>query len=428
MSYRDAVLADNPISYWRFEETSGTTLVDEQGVQDAVNGLGFSDESTLGVPGAFIESLGVRFQEGQEIEIPNNVSLETSGSISVELFVSFGPGSSGERIIDSGDIDISVDGVQPGHIFVLLRPESIPGSNGSNFVFIVSDNPIDDEQWHHIVIVYDIVALTGSLYIDSVLQSDVATQVGNLPDTSSMEVGNRFSSSTFNLLVDELAIYHSALTQAQISAHIAAIQAEEIIAVAADPESIEFNALQLSALTATNPAFDLIFKREYLAEITFPGLPTIEIPFSSFTARLTNSASSISTLFIPNVADYIDIIDARIDGGRLQVYELIDSNILVQRGLISSLALVSFDVTKTSASHNGSLVSVSLIVSQKASVVKLTDISLRSVINDKQRIRAAFNSSLKPGDTVDIDGDQFIADLVVIDLNQQRQIMEVSEA
>lgn len=49
MAYRDVVLADSPVGYWRLGETSGTTAVDETGTRNGTYALGAS--GILGVAG-----------------------------------------------------------------------------------------------------------------------------------------------------------------------------------------------------------------------------------------------------------------------------------------------------------------------------------------------------------------------------------------
>ena len=49
-AYRDTVLADHPISYWRLDETSGTTATDVQ----LANTGAYVGSPTLGQPGAIV--------------------------------------------------------------------------------------------------------------------------------------------------------------------------------------------------------------------------------------------------------------------------------------------------------------------------------------------------------------------------------------
>ena len=53
MCYRDAVLADNPASYWRLDETSGTTAADDKGAAAGT----YRNGVTLGQTGALPDTI-----------------------------------------------------------------------------------------------------------------------------------------------------------------------------------------------------------------------------------------------------------------------------------------------------------------------------------------------------------------------------------
>src|SRR5437588_12563469 len=75
--YRTAVLADNPVSYWRLGEGSGTTAADEQGTNSGT----YVGSPTLGQPGLLTgdPNTAVAFNgSSAKVEIP---SIQTPRTI-----------------------------------------------------------------------------------------------------------------------------------------------------------------------------------------------------------------------------------------------------------------------------------------------------------------------------------------------------------
>ena len=72
--YSDAVLANNPIAYWQFEETSGTTAVNS-GSTGAANDGTYGSGVTLGQAGVSLPSMGGNAAEFSgadgQVTVPN---------------------------------------------------------------------------------------------------------------------------------------------------------------------------------------------------------------------------------------------------------------------------------------------------------------------------------------------------------------------
>src|SRR5262249_54431949 len=84
--YRAAILADNPLAYWRFGEASGTTVHDETGHgHDGTIGTGV----TLGAGGAILGDADTALQlagtqgvdAGDAFDFPNNAPYSLEGWI-----------------------------------------------------------------------------------------------------------------------------------------------------------------------------------------------------------------------------------------------------------------------------------------------------------------------------------------------------------
>ena len=86
-TYRDEVLADNPVSYWRFNEASGTAFVDDKG---ANNGTLIGPVS-FGQPGAIVSdptNKSASFNgTSAALSVPSSSSLNASSAVSVEVWI-----------------------------------------------------------------------------------------------------------------------------------------------------------------------------------------------------------------------------------------------------------------------------------------------------------------------------------------------------
>ena len=84
--YRDEVLADNPISYWRLGETSGAVAADERGI----NPGNYANGVILGVPGT-IWNDGDRAASfdglDDQVAVPHSSSLSLTSGVTEEAWV-----------------------------------------------------------------------------------------------------------------------------------------------------------------------------------------------------------------------------------------------------------------------------------------------------------------------------------------------------
>lgn len=90
---------------------------------------------------------------------------------------------------------------------------------------------VNDAAWHHLVGVRDVTALTGSLYVDGVLATTInpaAVEFGSMTnadgDTDRVSVGANAVNGQLNYqywfagAIDEVAVYHSALSATEVMA------------------------------------------------------------------------------------------------------------------------------------------------------------------------------------------------------------------
>jgi len=217
--YRSAVMADSPVAYWRLGEASGTTAVDEVG---AYNGT-YSGLVTLGVSGAIVGNTAVSYpgSDARMTAYPQE-ALSSSQKCTIEAWVNRSSGT--EQILGFLNASTHLFGIEwytDNNIYLYAY-------NGAGYYGAAAGNVTG---WHHVAHVFD-GSLTGNArlagYLDGspVALSYVGTAPATLPSAANLAGfgagrGPSFARNTTGVL-DEIAIYATALSAARIAAHYAA--------------------------------------------------------------------------------------------------------------------------------------------------------------------------------------------------------------
>lgn len=208
------VLADNPIGYWRLNETSGTTAFDSSGNER--DGT-YVDGVTLGATGGLPGDDAAASFDGLSgyVQLPG-VWGNTS-AVTVEAFVNV-------QAARSSDIQAIVSSTTISFLHFQLDDEG-----GNNVVYgrgallpNIGENPLN--VWRHVAL----VSKPGfsQLYVDG-QPFGPSSSAGGLTITSSPDNGVRIGSGYnqirfFDGLVDEVAIYDTALSEERILKHFKA--------------------------------------------------------------------------------------------------------------------------------------------------------------------------------------------------------------
>ncbi|MDO9098650.1 MAG: MopE-related protein, partial [Candidatus Methanoperedens sp.] len=199
----------NIVSYWKFDEGSGTVANDSVGTNSGtINGASW----TSGMVGGALSFDGV----DDDVTIPISGSLQINDVITVEIWVK--PTAS-----EQGNIIDHISGAWIGNIIYNPIYEwlwiNIDFGGGLNSFF--AGTPVSNNNWHHIVYTYD-----GSYerwYVDG-------TQTASRPNSGSITTGGYNliiggfepgPSSKFNGIVDEVAVYNTPLSASEIQQHYA---------------------------------------------------------------------------------------------------------------------------------------------------------------------------------------------------------------
>jgi hypothetical protein len=223
--YRDAVLADEPVSYWRLGSDIGLVARDLVGGRNGT----YMGGITLGQAGAIARDPDpAAMFDGRSGYIsvsPYSASL-FSGSVSVEAWVKlFDNNEQQNNIIATGSTE------QSGWKLALDLRNGRPtlwweigdGHPSHYHVYNQAIYPLVG-QWYHVVATFDGQTQTLGAYLNGEALPGVLTIDGALhSDDAALQIGQSTRKGAFfNGLLDEVAVYDVALTAEQVKAHYAA--------------------------------------------------------------------------------------------------------------------------------------------------------------------------------------------------------------
>jgi hypothetical protein len=249
-AYRDAVLADAPISYWRLGESSGTTASDEM----QANPGSYASGPSLGQPGAIwnADDRAVSFDGVDDyVIVPHSTSLSPMTAVSIEAWVKRSKSGVWQPLLGKAPNGQS----KLEHYSLWFNTSNRAAAyfgNGVSFVTVQSAQTIDT-NWHHVVATYD--NATARLYVDGALSASTTSTIQLTANTNPLYLA-RTASGGFALggLLDDVAVYRTALPLARVQAHFNAARvdtlAPEVTITQPSNESLTAEANPLVAGTA----------------------------------------------------------------------------------------------------------------------------------------------------------------------------------
>lgn len=224
-AYGRAVLDDQPIAFWRLEETAVPVAKDERGLHDAT----YRNAPLLGEPG-IVGGRAMRMPAGKRAHFTQDDAIFRFVGVhpyTVELWVKLeiltpyqwlggtegpiGPRSGWSLFVEQvGTTAYEVWG-----------PPLSDGGNELRRALYQTAAPVVTGRFEHIVMVFD--NLGASLWLDGVVRGGAATTVV-APDTGTLMFGCRrtpgdLTACVENGVLDEVAIYDHPLSEARVLAH-----------------------------------------------------------------------------------------------------------------------------------------------------------------------------------------------------------------
>jgi hypothetical protein len=222
LSYPAVVEADDPLSYWRFGESTGSVATDEMGSTSGT----YNGTVTLGAPGAIVgDSNTAATFDGVSgyVDMGAGFAFGGTSAMSFEAWVSPGLGDNGARRFLSKETN---NGGRQGYLMAYTATADAgsatlswerwgAGGTDATATFIAVG------VYSHVVVTYD--GATMAIYVNGV-------QVGTAPSTRSIQtLTDSFRVATYSDFlsasdcfpgtIDEVAIYDHALSPTRIALH-----------------------------------------------------------------------------------------------------------------------------------------------------------------------------------------------------------------
>jgi hypothetical protein len=217
--YRAAVLADNPVSYWRLNDTSGSTAVDEEN-----HNPGQISGATLNEPGPMAGDASMRFEGNGVVELGHDESLRPPESWTLELWFKASANEAAQCAPNFGPVCDLYRYHAFGFVLQLQTDGQISAgvdTDNQTSVGVTSPDSYADNQWHYAVVVRSQGNV--SLSIDG-------TEVANAPtassatyycceDVAAIANDGACHCESFTGWMSEVAFYNYPLSATQIKAH-----------------------------------------------------------------------------------------------------------------------------------------------------------------------------------------------------------------
>jgi chitodextrinase len=200
------------VAAYGLNEGSGTTIGDSSG-----NGIsGALQSATWTAGGKYGNALSFNGTNSY-VDLGNPAALQLTGSMTVEAWIKAvaDPLNDGQIISkanDSGGWQLKTSPDTGSHTFGAKVSGNAIGKRYSNAVRALN-------TWYHVASVYNAATQALSLYVNGVL--DNGTLQGTVPSLQILQninvnIGRRTGGYYFNGIIDEIRIYHRALTQSEI--------------------------------------------------------------------------------------------------------------------------------------------------------------------------------------------------------------------
>lgn len=239
-TYNQTVLNGNPSFFWPLNDT-GSTATDAS--TSGFNGT-YTGGTTQGVPGPLPGTTATSF-DGNSGNVVSHNAVSGPQTFSVEIWFKTTTNTGG-KIIGLGNSQSGSSSEYDRHIYMMNDGQLVFGVWNNQTETIETPNAYNDGQWHYVVATYD-ATNTGqnmALYVDGHLIGTTRSssaqsyngywRIGgdnlngwNLDPWGSNSQGTKQPNSYyFNATIANVAVYRTALTAAQVTAHYAAALAQ----------------------------------------------------------------------------------------------------------------------------------------------------------------------------------------------------------
>jgi hypothetical protein len=205
-SYFQTVLNSNPVSYWRLGEASGTSAADQKGVNPGT----YTNGVVLGAAGAVPGNTAATFDGTNDYVVAaDSASLDTGDIFTAEAWIKPSLLGRSNTIVNKfGSYFLYLDGANK---IVLYKPSVGPIATSTTGIS-------DTTSFHHVAVTKN--GATVKIYLDGVDVTGTVTNQTVVNSTGGLYIGS--GGGYFKGVIDEVAIYNTALSASTIAAHYAA--------------------------------------------------------------------------------------------------------------------------------------------------------------------------------------------------------------
>lgn len=234
-TYPATITADAPSRWYRLDDAVGVGVVaDSSGnnvaaqliANPTVNPNDVAPQ--LGAAPAIVASNGTAFECGTKLGmVILGSSLSTGNNFSVECWAKVRQ-AGGQIFVGQGLVTSFSLSIADGSSGSVRGSVHLSMDNGGGLTSFNGLIPIDDGNWHHVVVVHDTSGNALRIYIDGALDQSTTnpSPLGALPNPMAFGgTANSFGGGgtpSHNGMLDECAIYSTALTAAKVAAHYVA--------------------------------------------------------------------------------------------------------------------------------------------------------------------------------------------------------------
>lgn len=294
-SYQHAILTDSPQDYWRLGEPPGTTTVQDLGSAHVNGTYCCGSGLQLGEPGALSgdPDTAVNFQPGLgyvplAASLSGNFTVEGWFNTTVPTGTQFDPIVSYSHYNNCAPASGTGDCAYP-QVMVETASGKLEGhacDATDSCVSIATSTVENDGKWHQFE--FERSGSSWTLYIDDTKVGSSATGAGGaLTDGyNNFELGAAYSDDWgYSGLLDEVAIYPSALSAAQIDNHFKAANVAPVFTPIAGQTGATYTVQQADADAAIN----------LRVEVTATNASGSTVVDSSATGSVTGSGGPVNT-------------------------------------------------------------------------------------------------------------------------------------
>ncbi|MFJ7058209.1 LamG-like jellyroll fold domain-containing protein [Streptomyces griseobrunneus] len=225
-AYPARVKADGATLYWRYDEGTSTFAHDSSG--NLNNGFLRNGPAYRQTPAAVAgPSTAIGFNGTDEYAYSNRQHAQPT-RFSVETWIKTTT-TRGGKIIGFGNLNQQNSTRHDKHVYMRNDGRLVFGTQSGGTRTIATSAAYNDGQWHHVVATQGPLGQGMSLYVDGQLRASNILYSTNENYPGYWRVGgdnlsgwpNRPTSNFFDGEIDETAVYPTALTGSQVSAHYA---------------------------------------------------------------------------------------------------------------------------------------------------------------------------------------------------------------